>query len=87
MQNEELDCLHYDLADAIEQEERRKDEWVVEREVGELPIRDQVMPWTRGNEEDQRFRKSLAASIIVGLLVGWLASVVDLPIPERDRAH
>ncbi len=83
MHNEALDCLHYDLADAIEQEERRKDEWVVEREVGELPIRDQVMPWTRGCEEDQRFRMSLAASIIVGLLVGWLASVVDLPIPER----
>ncbi len=81
--NDALDCLHYDLADAIEQEERRKDEWIVEREVVELPTRDQIMPWTRGCEEDQRFQRSLAASVVVGLLVGWITSVVDLPIPER----
>jgi outer membrane biosynthesis protein TonB len=81
--NEELDALHYELIDAIEQEERRKDEWIVEREIGELPSRALVMPWTRGCDEDRRFRQSLAASILTGLAVGWLVSVVDLPIPER----
>jgi outer membrane biosynthesis protein TonB len=84
-QNDALDILNYDLADAIEQEERRKDEWLVEREIAELPQRAQIMPWARGCEEDQRFRMSLAASVVVGLLVGWLVSVVDLPIPERAK--
>jgi len=40
------------------------------------------MPWTRGGEEDKRFRKSLAASLLVGLLFGVLLPQIDLPLPE-----
>ena len=35
-QNRILDCLHYDLRDALEREEVRKTEWVVEREEGDI---------------------------------------------------
>jgi septal ring factor EnvC (AmiA/AmiB activator) len=55
-QNTELDHLHYNLIDIVEQRELRNSEWLVERDVDDIPHHNQVMPWTRGNEEDDRFR-------------------------------
>ena len=84
-QNEVLDYLDDDLQDAMEREEARKAEWLVEREVPTLPFRSQVMPWARGCEEDQRFRLSVAASLLVCMLLGVLTQLVDLPIPELSQ--
>jgi hypothetical protein len=42
-QNLALDCLHYDLLDVTEREAGRKREWLVEREIEELPYRKQIM--------------------------------------------
>ncbi len=91
-QNVQLDYLHYDLQDIIEQEESRNNEWVVEREETALPYHAQVMPWTRGEEEDLRFRRSLgsslAASVAVILLLGMVAIPIrpieqEIELPER----
>jgi hypothetical protein len=41
------------------------------------------MPWTRGGEDDQRFRKSLAVSLLVGLLLAAVLPMIALPLPER----
>lgn len=84
-QNNVLDVLHYDLQEAIEREENRKDEWLVERDADEIPYRRQVMPWTRGNEEDQRFRKSLGSSLAASFAFALLLSMVALPVIERDE--
>jgi len=78
-----LDELHYDLRDAMAQEESRRQEWIVEREANAIPYHSIVMPWARGCEEDRRFRHSLAASVLLSLLTGWLFMIIDLPIPER----
>jgi len=81
-QEEGIEILEEDLFDAQEQEERRKLEWIVEREINALPARAAVMPWSRGGEDDKRFRKSLAASLLVGLLLGLILPQIDLPLPE-----
>jgi len=83
-QNEVLDYLHYDLRDAMAREESRRSEWIVEREVDEFPRRAQVMPWARGCAEDDRFRRSLAVSLLVSLALGLLVSIVDLPILDKS---
>jgi len=84
-QNLELDCLHYDLLDVTEREASRKREWLVEREIEKLPYRKQIMPWARGCEEDQRFRRSLAASVLLCFITGWLINIIDLPIPKLSQ--
>lgn len=84
-QNQDLDCLHFSLTDAIEREESRRNEWLVEREVDKLPEYDQVMPWSRGYEEDQRFHKSLGTSIAASLAMALLFSMVALPIIDRSQ--
>ncbi len=86
-QNLTLDYLHYDLLDAAEREESRRREWLVEREPDTLSGGRQIMPWARGCEEDQRFRQSLAASVLLAALLGWLVSIVDLPIRELTRLN
>jgi hypothetical protein len=86
---EEIDRLQGD-AELIEEgvfelqreEEERKLEWIVEREISALPARESIMPWTRGGEDDQRFRKTLATSLMLGLLIGLLLPQIDLPLPE-----
>jgi hypothetical protein len=77
--------LEDELREAQEEEERRQHEWVIERELDALPVRSLVMPWTRGGEEDQRFRKSLASSLLLALLLAVLHPLIDLPLPEIDE--
>jgi hypothetical protein len=76
------DVLEDDLFEAQEEEERRKLEWIIEREIGELPARELIMPWTRRGEDDRRFRKSLAVSLLVCLLLAVIFPMIDLPLPE-----
>jgi outer membrane biosynthesis protein TonB len=71
-----------DVFEAQWQEEQRKLEWLVDREIGGVSERSVVMPWARGGEDDQRFRKSLAASLGATLLIGLLLPFIDLPLPD-----
>jgi hypothetical protein len=81
-----LEILGDDLYQAQEQEERRKLEWIVERDVSPVPRRIQVMAWARGNDDDRRFSKALAASLAASLLLGALLPMIDLPLPKRFQA-
>ena len=85
-EQEDTELLEDDVYEAQQREEQRKLEWIVEREISDLPARPAVMPWTRGGEDDERFRKSLAASLLLGLLLGLLLPLIDLPAPEPWEA-
>ena len=74
-----------DLLQAMETEERRRQEWVVEREESEAPKRLQLLPWARGFEEDLLYRKSLRSAVAAALVLGLLIPMIDLPIPEKDE--
>lgn len=85
-QHEEgLEILEEDLFQAQQQEERRKLEWIVEREISALPARQAVLPWTRGGEDDRRLRKALGVSLLVCLLVGMIMPFIDLPMPKAGE--
>lgn len=86
-QNVALDYLHYDLQDAIEREEARRNEWLVERDPDLVPYRAQIMPWARGCEEDARFRKSLRNSLAASLAIALLVSTIAIPIVERSTVN
>jgi outer membrane biosynthesis protein TonB len=85
-EEETLEILGEDLYHAREEEERRKLEWVVEREISAVPRRVQAMAWARGGEDDWRFRKALAASLAISLLFGALLPMIDLPLPKPFEA-
>ena len=81
----EAGLIEDDLFEAQEEEELRKLDWIIERELGELPARELVMPWTRRGEEDRRYRKSLLASLFVCLLLAIGFPLIDLPLPALDE--
>jgi hypothetical protein len=81
-EQENIEYLEEDLFQAQQAEERRKLEWIVEREISALPSRQAVMPWTRGGSDDRRFRKSLLVSLAASVLVALIIPQIDLPLPE-----
>ena len=84
-QDVSLDCLHYELTDVLRREEERQSEWTVEREPDSWPAHTIVMPWARGTEEDQRYRKSLGSSLLVSTVLGILVASIAIPILERPQ--
>jgi len=79
---ESLEILGEDLYQLREQEERRKLEWIVERDISEVPQRAPVMPWSHGGEDDWRLRKSLVTALAASLLAAAVLPMIDLPLPK-----
>jgi outer membrane biosynthesis protein TonB len=84
-QNVQLDYLHYDLQDIIEKEENQQNQWVIERDEDEETTHIQIMPWSRGTEEDRRFHRSLTSSLAASIAIALMLSMIAIPI--RDRAE
>jgi outer membrane biosynthesis protein TonB len=84
---ESLEILDEELYQLREQEERRKQEWIVERDISEVPRRAVVMPWARGGEDDRRLRKSLAVALAASLLGAAVLPMIELPLPKRFEAE
>ena len=76
------DLLQDELDRIREEEQRQLDEFVVERDVNQLPYRPAVMPWSAEGEDERRFRKVLLLSLLVSGLLGAGAHFWTLPIPE-----
>lgn len=83
-QNDTLDQLHYELRDIIAKNESIKNAWLVERDPDEPPVRPSIMPWSRGYEEDERFRRSLGISVFASILLAVLVGSITLPIKDHS---
>ncbi len=86
------DLMEDVLFEALEEEERRKQEWIIEREISKLPAYKAFMPWTSGGEDDKRFRKSLGTALLLCLIFAVVVPLIHLPerivkpqaqVPER----
>src|SRR5262249_50328036 len=80
LQQDRAGVLEDDLFEAQEEAERRKYEWIIEREIDEIRSRTPMMPWTRGGEDDRRFRKSLSTALLISLLLALVIPVIPLPL-------
>jgi hypothetical protein len=77
------DVIAGDVLEAQRLEEQKQHEWLIEREVDELPIHFRIMPWEHGGEDDRRLRKSLAISLLLSLVLGLVFPLIDIPVPDR----
>ena len=77
------DVMAGDVLEAEHLEQQRKLEWLIERDIDDIRIHPSTMPWAHGGEDDQRFRKALAISLLLSLFLGFIIRLVDLPVPDR----
>lgn len=81
---DELDDLNELVRDAYEREERRKEEFVIEREISVLPLRKMVMPWAKDAESDKRFRRAVLVALSICFMLGTLIELVSVPLLDRE---
>jgi hypothetical protein len=81
---DELDFLEEEVRNAYDREERRKEEFIVEREVSPLPYRAMIMPWSRDVESESYFRRAILVALLLCLIFGFLIPIIKVPIPERS---
>ena len=80
---DEADWVAGEILELERKVEERQNEWEIERDPGEIPIRASIMPWARGGEDDARFRKTLALALLASLVLGLLLPMIEIPIPDR----
>ena len=81
---DELQVLDEEVRDAYDREERRKEEFVVEREISSVPYRAMIMPWTKEAESESRFRRAILVALILCFVFGAPIPLIKIPIPDRS---
>ena len=89
---DELDILEDEIRNAYDREERRQEEYVIEREISSVPYREMIMPWTRETESEKRFRRYASIALLLCLFLSTSIALIKLPalrppplvvVPER----
>ncbi len=78
-----VNVLNEESATLEEIEEEAQHDFVIEREMEELPYRPIVMPWNTGGEDEKRFRRILATALFIAILLGVLIPLWEVPIPDK----
>jgi len=81
---DELEVLYEEVSNAHDREERRKEEFVIEREVSPVPYRKMIMPWTKELESEKLLRNAVLAALLICFVFGAPVSLIKLPIPDRE---
>lgn len=80
---EELDFLDEEVRNAYDREERRQEEFAIERDISSIPYRAMVMPWTKEAESEKRFRRAVIMALFISFVFGGLILLIKVPIPDR----
>jgi len=80
----ELYILEEEVREAYDRDERRSEEFIVEREMSSIPYRAAVMPWTREAESERRLRRVVLGALLMFLVFGALIPLINVPIPDRS---
>jgi outer membrane biosynthesis protein TonB/prefoldin subunit 5 len=80
---DELYDLHEEVRQAHAREERRQEEFIVEREVSAVPYRPMLMPWAYDSESERTFRRALGVALLWSFFLAALVVMVKVPLPAR----
>jgi len=81
---DELNMLDEEVHDAYDREERRKEEFVIDREMSPIPYRAMIMPWSKEAESESRFRRAILVALFLCFLFGAPVPLIKVPIPDRS---
>jgi len=81
---DELNILDEEVRDAYDREERRKEEFVIERDITPVPYRAMIMPWNKDAEGESRFRRAVLIALMLCFVFGAPVPLIKVPIPDRS---
>jgi hypothetical protein len=84
-QQEHAQWLEDDVFEALEEEERIKHEWIVEREIDAIRAAQAMESWSQGGEDDRRFRKTATNALLACLAFALILPFIPLPAPEPEE--
>ena len=76
--NDSIDAIERALFEVQYEEEQLSYEWEIEREIDEKP-RTALLPWSYNVEDQKRFRKSAAITLLFTVLFSVFVTQVTLP--------
>jgi outer membrane biosynthesis protein TonB len=79
----QINILNEQSIELQELEERVAEEFVIEREMVEIPFHPMLMPWNKNDRDQKKFRKILLIVLFSSILLGILIPMWDIPIPDR----
>ena len=80
---DEFENLNDEIHDAHARDERREDEYAIERELSPVPDHPLVMPWSDDDESERRYRRTLLITMFISLFLGIVTRLVTVPEPVR----
>lgn len=80
---EEIEYLLDDIETLHRREDESKDFYVIEREITPLPYRMMVMPWTKQEKDEKKYRQILLLVLLYAILFGLLIPMFHIPVPDR----
>jgi hypothetical protein len=83
---DELNMLYEEVRDAYDREERRQEEFVVEREISPVSYREMIMPWTKEAESERRFHRAVLVALLLCFVLGGPIPLIKIPIPDISVA-
>ena len=81
-ENNKISLNREEIIDLRETEERKKSEFVIEREVTKLPYRPMAMPWSKRGDDEKQLRKFLAVAVLYSILMFLLIPMIYVPLPD-----
>ena len=80
----DLGALDEEVRQAYAREERRQEEFVIEREMAPVRFLPMTMPWNVQVENERHFRKTLILCMFFSVMLGTIIPMVALPIIDRS---
>ena len=80
---DELDVLDEEVRNAYDRDERRKEEYVIEREISPVPYRPMIMPWSKEAESERRFRRAVLVALFICFVLSSTISLIKVPVLDR----
>jgi len=78
-----INVLNDDSINLLAREEARAEEFIIEREMSEMPYRPMRMPWNHNDDDQKQFRKILLIVLFFSVLLGILIPMWNIPVPDR----
>ena len=78
-----INVLNEDTMSLQARKEDQAEEFIIEREMREMPYRPMQMPWDKNDEDQKDFRKILLIVLLCSIVLGILIPMWDIPVPDR----